>query len=609
MKKRILLIFFLTLTGMNSIIPQSFSSFITCSGNRLMEGEKEFRFLSFNVPNLNYIEDEMAFTSTCPFRLPTEFEICDAILSVKQMGGRVIRIYTLPVRRSDQPESVPASILAPEVFNEDAFKINDLVLAIANELGIRIIFPLLNNWKWMGGRPQYAEFRGKDENDFWTDPQLINDFKNTIKYTLNRKNSITGIRYKEDKAILCWETGNELGCPPEWTSTIARYIKKLDKNHLVMDGYFAGHTRTIRVESLDEPAVDILTSHHYEKNPDETIANIRKNIEIINGRKPYVIGEFGFQSTTSLNNTINWLISEHAIAGALIWSLRSHREEGGFYWHSEPLGLGIYKAYHWPGFAQGDSYDELDFIKMYRQKAFEIQGMADPEPEKPARPKLLPVTDVFDINWQGSAGAAYYNLERAESKEGPWQRIALNLTDATNPYTSLYHDAEAEIGETYYYRIIAGNIAGESHPSDVVGPVIVNYQAITDNMSNFGKLFYSKNINIVTGDDRKLKEDPHRIAGDKDSWMMYLIPGKFVRANVYAFDLSGNQKLEVTGLSVNNEPIELNVIVNDFYERNNDYDSWHPLLYEINSEADDLKYLKILFLGNTQISRVEIIYK
>ena len=128
-------------------------------------------------------------------------------------------------------------------------------------------------------------------------------------------------------------------------------------------------------------------------------------------------------------------------------------------------------------------------------------------------------------------------------------------------------------------------------------------------MSNFGKLFYSKNINIVTGDDRKFKEDPHRIAGDKDSWMMYLIPGKFVRANVYAFDLSGNQKLEVTGLSVNNEPIELNVIVNDFYERNNDYDSWHPLLYEINSEEDDLKYLKILFLGNTQISRVEIIYK
>ncbi|MCG6923140.1 MAG: hypothetical protein LJF15_18950, partial [Acidobacteria bacterium] len=46
----------------------------------------------------------------------------------------------------------------------------------------------------------------------------------------------------------------------------------------------------------------------------------------------------------------------------LVWSLRSHRREGGFYWHSEPFGSGLFKAYHWPGFASGDDYDERDLL-------------------------------------------------------------------------------------------------------------------------------------------------------------------------------------------------------------------------------------------------------
>ena len=38
-----------------------------------------------------------------------------------------------------------------------------------------------------------------------------------------------------------------------------------------------------------------------------------------------------------------------------------HRREGGFYWHMEVgTGRNIYKAFHWPGFASGDRYDERD---------------------------------------------------------------------------------------------------------------------------------------------------------------------------------------------------------------------------------------------------------
>jgi hypothetical protein len=62
--------------------------FITRSGDKLMEGNKEYRFISFNIPNLHLVEDNMAFEATNEWRFPDEFEITDALQTVKQMGGR-----------------------------------------------------------------------------------------------------------------------------------------------------------------------------------------------------------------------------------------------------------------------------------------------------------------------------------------------------------------------------------------------------------------------------------------------------------------------------------------------------------------------------------------
>lgn len=45
---------------------------------------------------------------------------------------------------------------------------------------------------------------------FWIDPQVIADFKETIAFLVNRVNAHTGAPFKDDKAILGWETGNEL---------------------------------------------------------------------------------------------------------------------------------------------------------------------------------------------------------------------------------------------------------------------------------------------------------------------------------------------------------------------------------------------------------------
>lgn len=203
--------------AVNTDIGHGFRNLVTARDGLLFDGDKPLRFISWNVPNLHYIEDNLPFTELNPFRWPDRFEITDALATVRQMGGQVVRIYVLSVRRTNDPPEKPCHVLGPGRFNEEGFRVLDMVMQIANEQGIRLIVPLVDNWSWWGGTAEYAGFRGKPRDAFWHDPEVIADFKETIRFVLMRTNTFTGTRYCDDKAILCWETGNELESPPGWT--------------------------------------------------------------------------------------------------------------------------------------------------------------------------------------------------------------------------------------------------------------------------------------------------------------------------------------------------------------------------------------------------------
>ena len=163
MHSRYLIILLFTLGVSISIDAQKagFQNFITAKDGKLWNGEKEFRFISFNIPNMNYVEDEFAFSVVQPYRMPDSYEMNDAFESIKQLGGNVVRMYTIPVRNIREAE-YPTYVLAPNKFDENSFKTLDTMLALANKNEVRIIFPFVNCWQWMGGRPQYADFRGKN---------------------------------------------------------------------------------------------------------------------------------------------------------------------------------------------------------------------------------------------------------------------------------------------------------------------------------------------------------------------------------------------------------------------------------------------------------------
>jgi mannan endo-1,4-beta-mannosidase len=578
--------------------------FITVQGDQLMDGQEPFRFISFNIPNLLIVEDNMPFTETNAWRLPDAFEIRDGLATVRQMGGTVVRTYSIPVWRGDDPPAEASYVLGIDQYNENAFRTFDLALKVANEEGVRLIIPLVNNWKWQGGRGEYAAFRGKSPNDFWTDPQLIADFERVIRYVLLRTNTLTGVRYCDDKAILCWETGNELSSPPSWTREITRYIKSLDHNHLVMDGVSGGR---LHPDSLTDPNTDIVTTHHYPSfRMRESFAElIRENWAMAKGKKPYVAGEFGFVSTAQMVDAMK-AIMDSGMSGGLLWSLRFRDRDGGFYWHSEPDGGDLYKAFHWPGSPIGAGYDEISLMAMVYSNAFVIRGLTPPSIPAPASPTLLPITDAAAISWQGSVGAANYMVERAPAADGPWRSVGEGIDESSVQYSPLFADESAPGGE-WFYRVLAKNSAGVSKPSDVVGPVNVTHDTLVDNLADFSKVQARQGaLEIQSHKCRDAKEDAYRAAGRAGDALVYQLPTAIEGFRVFAFFPGEVADLKFSVSDDGQTYRYLPAGRTDYFSGAGDYNYWKPVLYHAENVSGSGQFLKIEMTGQTQIGRVEI---
>ncbi|WP_303315405.1 hypothetical protein Q4Q34_15285 [Flavivirga abyssicola] len=613
---------FVSIMFLNSFLTnsQGFKNFITVEGNQLLDGDKTFRFLSYNVPTMNYVEDNMDFEETNPYGIPSEFELRDLFETLKLVGGNVARTYTIPVRNKNFPAESVTYVEGPGKFNEEAFKAMDTVLALAREYKIRLIIPLVNNWEWMGGRPNYADFRNKNKDEFWTDKQLIKDFKKTIKYVLNRTNTVTGIKYKDDKTIMAWESGNELQNPPAWGIEIARYVKSIDKNHLFMDGFFAihdgnKHSTFVQQYSIDEPAIDIISTHHYEPSSILMIDNLKKTVALVNGKKPLMIGEFGFIGVFGIKEVLDYVIDEKALCGALIWSLRRHDSSGGFYHHTEPFATVLYRAYHWPGFKDGEVYGERETLKLYREKSFEIRNLDVPDITAPKPPKLLDFSETPKFSWQGSAGASGYDIERSHSEDGPWDIIEHNIDDVDTPGFDLYSDESATIGQSYYYRVRALNQARKSEPSNVVGPIEIKYLTRVDYAKNLMALERQKGLEIKTGDCRSYKEAFSRMHGEKKAEGVYVIPARNSFKEIRVFNYESSKEPNVSFYSSENgiDYQEISFDVDEYKSNEDNYDYLVPRKYVISNSLVDsnkqIKYIKFKASDTIDIVRVELEYQ
>jgi hypothetical protein len=581
-----------------------FAHFVSTHGDTLMDGNRQLRFISFNIPNLHYIEDQQEFTDPNPWRVANEFEIRDALLTIKHLGGNVTRMYTPSVRKENDDPRILRHVEGPGLFNEEAFRGYDKVLQIANEVGVRVIIPFVDNWWWWGGISDYARFRGKPKEAFWNDTTVMGNFKETIAHLVNRVNTYTGVPYKEDKALLGWETGNELEVPAfAWTKEIAAFIKGLDRNHLVIEGT---HSQVVLDEAVADPNIDVLSTHYY-RPATEMVRLMLDARAKAKGKKPYFVGEFGYMPADSMRVVLDAVVSS-GISGIMLWSLRQHNRDGGFYYH----GL----AYRWPGFASGKWWDEQGVIRLFREKAAQINGVSEPPMPIPLPPRLLPLETPYKISWQGSAGARSYVVERKPQGRffwwWQWDVIDSSASDANRGYRPLFVDTTAAPGRSYSYRIRARNESGVSEPSEPYGPVLVTNRLLVDELENDIN-FYSRSAGVQflpPFDMSRAKEDWSRAGGKAGEFIVYRLPASMTSIQVDAFLTTAMRDSNITfssGVSPDHlSPLPAGRVLFEPYP--NVYRYYCPARYVVRDIPPEHHFIRIELANSIQVGRIEIGY-
>jgi len=375
---------------------------------------------------------------------------------------------------------------------------------------------------------------------------------------------------------------------------------------LFMDGYFAIDNLHVRAESVNNPLIDIISSHHYEANPDDFFANFGENLKIIQNKKPYIIGEFGFVSTKAMKLYLDKIIAE-PVSGALIWGLRNHRAHGGFYWHSEPMGYGLFKAYHWPGFESGNSYDEKKLVALMQQKACKISGIKVPVLPAPKPPVLTSVNKYAMLNWKGSVGASAYDVYRKNSPNDTFEKIASDISDADIQYFNIYTDESAVPGKSYYYALKAKNSSGISEFSNISNCVQITSKVLVDNAFNYAEMYAMKDISIETADDRKFKEDMFRFGAKINSELIYRVDGNITGFKMFSYCKNESCEMQILCGTNLQTLIPVSATKQSYGKGEGDYGYWIPVIHNA-GVTEKAQYLKIIFKEEIQVSRIEIYY-
>ncbi|MDD5495807.1 MAG: cellulase family glycosylhydrolase, partial [Candidatus Omnitrophica bacterium] len=168
--------------------------FIYREGPRLMLHGKPFRYVGANTYYM------MVYSAAPEMRKYIDEVFADA----KAMGVKVIRAWAF----NDGKRQWNVLQTAPGSYKEGTFAGLDRVIAKAKENGIYLILTFGNNWHHYGGAKQYVDWsstaKKKEHDEFFTDENCKRYFKDHISALLNRENTITGIKYKDDPTILAW---------------------------------------------------------------------------------------------------------------------------------------------------------------------------------------------------------------------------------------------------------------------------------------------------------------------------------------------------------------------------------------------------------------------
>jgi hypothetical protein len=319
--------------------------------------------------------------------------------------------------------------------------------------------------------------------------------------------------------------------------------------------------------------------------------------------KPYFIGELGFVPLAGMRQILDTVISS-GVSGIMIWSMRGHNRDGGFYYHTN--------SYRWPGFPSGDSWLEIPILQLFREKAFQISGLPPDSLPPPPPPRLLPIVSAAHISWQGSTGASSYLIERKMDGDNFWEAIA-RVTDADAAYRPLYDDTSAVPGKSYQYRILARNASGYSEPCDPSVPVIAGDHVFVDELEN-GSRFVEQSANLLfvpPRDVAKAKEDRSRVTGLQGDFFGYRMDGDIDSVMIDGF-FTGKEPgrdLQLLASDSTGAYFSLSCSKEIFPPLKNEYGAYIAVRYIAHDVPHGDHYLRIILGEETQVARIEVTHK
>lgn len=366
---------------------------------------------------------------------------------LNEIGVNNLRVSASSESAAHERSLKPAFQSAPGVVDEDLLIGLDFLLAEMGKRNMKAVVFLNNFWEWSGGMSAYSEWFGEgpvidplggDWHGFMNHSArfYFNDaaqeaFKEYIRMIITRRNTISGLYYYEDPAIMSWQLANEprpgsgqegLDNAPrfiEWVHESSGFIKGLAPNQLVSTGNEGTHgsmdSEDIYLEAHASPNVDYLTFHMWAKNWGWFDANdmegtfpaslanaltyIYKHYELAQMLdKPTVLSEFGLGrdlESFDPNDPVtyrdryfeyvfglieNGIMQNYPIAGTNLWSW------GGF-------GIAQHDDYIWregdpftgdpPQEPQGlnsifsDDTSTLEIIRKHADRLAELKGQSN----------------------------------------------------------------------------------------------------------------------------------------------------------------------------------------------------------------------------------------
>jgi mannan endo-1,4-beta-mannosidase len=362
--------------GAGSVSGANGDEFVKQAGPELRLHGKKFRFAGTSNYYLMYksrlmVDDVLDAAAAQGFRVLRmwgSLDIGDPSVPATSIRGPSDGVY---FQYWDPAAGAPAYNDGP-----DGLQRLDYVIAKAGQLGLRLVIPFVNNWNDFGGMDQYVRWRDLStppdqtwyHDSFYTDPVIRQWYRSWIAHVLERTNTITGVKYKDDPTVMTWELGNEPRCLSagayprsadcttetliDWADEMSTYIKTIDERHLVSvgdEGFYCRPNPTHWTEGCGEGVdtvaftalenIDVMSFHLY---PDYWGTDVAWGVEWIKSHfaaaralgKPAMLGEFGLQDKSLRNpNYKLWIDTVFASGGtgALYWILSGKQDDGSLY--------------------------------------------------------------------------------------------------------------------------------------------------------------------------------------------------------------------------------------------------------------------------------------